>query len=78
MKSYCTIPGVGSAVGGISKMLKFYDKVFYVMGKALSGELSCPCDRSFLASLYDKHYQNGLTVRGKNLLPREQIVSFKS
>ena len=21
-------------------------KVFYVMGKALSGELSCPCDRS--------------------------------
>ena len=27
-------------------MLKFYVKVFYVMGKALSGELSCPCDRS--------------------------------
>ena len=25
-------------------MLKF----FYVMGKALSGELSCPCDRSCL------------------------------
>ena len=31
---------------GVSKMLKFYKKVFYVMGKALSGELSCPCDRS--------------------------------
>ena len=31
-------------VGGISK--KFNVKVFYVMGKALSGELSCPCDRS--------------------------------
>ena len=30
----------------ISKMLKFYVKVFYVMGKVLSGELSCPCDRS--------------------------------
>ena len=26
-------------------MLKFYVKVFYVMGKALTGELSCPCDR---------------------------------
>ena len=25
---------------------KFNVKVFYVMGKALSGELSCPCDRS--------------------------------
>ena len=30
------------------QMLKFYVKVFYVMGKALSGELSCPCDRSCL------------------------------
>ena len=27
-------------------MLKFYVKVFYAMGKARSGELSCPCDRS--------------------------------
>ena len=27
---------------------KFNVKVFYVMGKALSGELSCPCDRSCL------------------------------
>ena len=26
--------------------LAFYVKNFYVMGKALSGELSCPCDRS--------------------------------
>ena len=32
-------PGVGI---GISKMLKFYAKVFYVLGKALIGELSCP------------------------------------
>ena len=43
-------PGVGVGVGvgggvGVSKMLKFYVKVFYVMGKALSGELSCPRDR---------------------------------
>ena len=46
-KSYCTTPGVGIGVvggGGVSK--KFNVKVFYVMGKALSGELSCPSDRS--------------------------------
>ena len=35
--------GVGVS-GGVSK--KFNVKVFYVMGKALSGELSCLCDRS--------------------------------
>ena len=40
-------PGVGIGVGvGVSK--KFNVKVFYVMGKALSGKLSCPCDRSCL------------------------------
>ena len=37
--------GVG---GGIGVSKKFNVKVFYVMGKALSGELSCPCDRSCL------------------------------
>ena len=35
-------PGVGGGGIGISK--KFNFKVFYVMGKALSGELSCPSD----------------------------------
>ena len=31
----------------------FFVKVFYVMGKALSRELSCPCDRScFIAQLW--------------------------
>ena len=46
-KSSCTTPSVGVGVGvGVSK--KFNVKVFYVMGKALSGELSCPCDRSCL------------------------------
>ena len=42
-KSYCTTPGAGIGVGvsggGMDKMLKFYVKSFYVMGKALSGEL---------------------------------------
>ena len=33
----------------LAKCLSFYVKVFYVMGKALSGELSCPCDRSCLS-----------------------------
>ena len=44
-KSYCSTLGVGVDGGGsVSK--KFNVKVFYVMGKALSGKLSCPCDRS--------------------------------
>ena len=37
---------------GVSKMFKFYVKVFYVMGKALSGKLSCPCDRSCFFFLF--------------------------
>ena len=51
-KSYCTTPGIGVGVGvgvgggGVSKIESFYVKVFYVMGEGLSGELSCPCDRS--------------------------------
>ena len=41
--------GVGVAVGGgVGVSKKFNVKGFYVMGKALSGELSCPCDRSCL------------------------------
>ena len=50
-KSYCTTPsvsvgvGIGSSGGGGGSK-KFNVKVFYVMGKALSGELSCACDRS--------------------------------
>ena len=42
-KSYCTTPGVSVGFGsvGVDRMLKFYVKVFIVMGKALSGELSC-------------------------------------
>ena len=41
-KSYCTTPGVGVGGGSdVSKILKFYIKVFNVVGKALSGELSC-------------------------------------
>ena len=39
----CFCVGIGVGVG-VSK--KFDVKVFYVMGKALSGELSYPCDRS--------------------------------
>ena len=30
----------------LEKCLSSYVKVFNVMGKAMSGELSCPCDRS--------------------------------
>ena len=35
-----------ATVSALAKCKSFYVKVFYVMGKALSGELSCPCDRS--------------------------------
>ena len=42
-------PSVGIG-GGVSKKLNV--KVFYVMGKALSGELSCPFDRSCYISMY--------------------------
>ena len=37
---------LAATVAALAKCLSFYVKVFYVMGKALSGELSCPCDRS--------------------------------
>ena len=36
------------AASALAKCLSFYVNVFYVKGKALSGELSCPCDRSAL------------------------------
>ena len=40
-------PGRAIVLPPASALAKcFYVKVFYVMGKALSGELSCPCDRS--------------------------------
>ena len=39
------------AASALAKCSSFYIKVFYVMGKALSGELSCPCDRSCCGNL---------------------------
>ena len=34
----------------LAKCQIFFVKVFYVMGKALSGELSCPCERPCFTS----------------------------
>ena len=50
-KSYCTTPAsalalVLAAAAVLAKCSSFYVKVFNVMGKALSGKLLCPCDRS--------------------------------
>ena len=45
-KSYCTTPALALTLGAAALAKKFNVKVFYVMGEALSGELSCPCDRS--------------------------------
>ena len=42
-KNYCTTLGSAPALALVlAKCLSFYIKVFYVMGKALTGELSCP------------------------------------
>ena len=49
---------------GISK--KFNVKVFYVMGKALSGELSCPCDRACFMSfsaVFQSYQDNGRVIK---------------
>ena len=40
--SALVLGAVLAAASALAKCLKFYIKVFYVMGKALSGELSCP------------------------------------
>ena len=52
-----------AAVSALAKCLSFYVKVSYVMGKALSGELSCPCDRSCLCCC-QKHYLRLLLLGG--------------
>ena len=65
-KSYCTTPSIGVGVGGgVSK--KFSVKDFYLMGKALSGELSCPCDRSCFILLHMAEFQPVSVVRCKPL-----------
>ena len=63
--------GVGVGIGvGVSK--KFNVKVFYVMGKALSGELSCPCDRSCL--LYSLIIHSAMNLFSQH--SRQFILSF--
>ena len=41
-------PALALAAAALAKSLTL--KFLYVMGKALSGELSCPCDRSCFSS----------------------------
>ena len=40
-QSYCTTVGLGGGGVGFSKIIKFYVKSFCLIGKVLSGELSC-------------------------------------
>ena len=81
-KSFCTTPSVGVG-GGIGVSKKFNVKVFYVMSKALTGELSCPCDRSccdfLFAFLYDEAYRNRRCHREKIIFCsfRKQWSKFK-
>ena len=41
-----TPASVLAAASALAKCQSFYVEVLYVIGKVLSGELSCPCDRS--------------------------------
>ena len=40
------LPPASALASALSKCKSFYVKLFYVIGKALSGGLSCLCDRS--------------------------------
>ena len=67
-----------AAASALAKCLSFYVKVFYVMGKALLGELSCPCDRSCYITAVNRikinkyyaevsiSFQSGLFISSKN------------
>ena len=45
-------PGLASVLASaLAKCVSFDVKVFYVMGKALSGKLSCLCDRSCFSDI---------------------------
>ena len=75
-KSYYTTPGVGGGDSGDASKT-FNVKVFYVMGKALSGELSCPCDRSCyslclkqVSSVYERNSVNPVAFRMAKTLRR--------
>ena len=54
-------------------------KVFYVMGKALSGELSCSCDRSCLCDGMGKVLTGELSclVKGLVALDNDPIRSLE-
>ena len=54
-----------AAASALAKCLSFCVEVFYVMGKALSGELSCPCDRS--CSFENQVLTTALVTRAKCL-----------
>ena len=42
------LPPASAAALALAKCSSFYIYVFHVMDKALTGELSCPCDRTCL------------------------------
>ena len=60
-----------AAAAPLAKCYSFYVKVFYLMGKALSGELSCPCDRSCynmtLSTEYQRHYIMNSDINNENI-----------
>ena len=62
MKNYCTTHDVdvsgGSGGIGVNRMLKFYIKVLYVMGKELSGVLSWSQDYKTFFMLNSTEHEN--------------------
>ena len=57
-------------------MLKFLRYLFYVMGKALSEELSCPCDRSCFCTSVLAASTTGMLLRGPIYFPLKAAVVF--
>ena len=65
-KTYCTTPGVGTGFAcGMDKMFKFYVKFFKVMGKALSGELSCMRTGLFIVAGCESLFVEDLIKTGR-------------
>ena len=47
---------------------------FYVMGKALSGKLSCPCDRSCSGSKKINYSTSVHAIQNKKILVEREIT----
>ena len=77
---YCTTPGTGNgSVVSMVKMLKVLGQSFYVMGKALSGELSCT--RTSLISSPVRQFSGAVAVilmlATKSMFASTSVFAFR-